>query len=560
MGEGATIDQTGAGRARATADDRAGLNANVSRAAWAIVLSVALLAGGWLALVFLVDSVRFVLLNPRAKTGFEVFLAIGQIFGAFVLGMSPVGPALVRLRWVAAGFFVFGVGALGYGYLYPLLVDAPHLSATMYGSLYSRALGTTLCAAGLLIPQLPTVRRRSVLLIASLAVLFGALLVPLSDDLPALIRISGTSAIIDHSPGVDHLGPVDHLHLTDLEEILSETATTVPGLTGWHFLFSGIPLAASVLAVLGMMKQGRRRPAGVWLLVALTLLAGSQLHSVFWPSMYSSILTTTSILRAAVAVVVIAGGILELRHIILQRDALLAAEQERVQRMEDLARLKSDFTSIVAHELANPVAAIDAMSQMLTIDDLPEELRRKTAEDIQGEARLLQMLVLDVRESASIERDDFGLSLGRVSLDALITEAAAYARILPGSHPIAVDHTVRTDVQADRERIGQVVRNLLNNAARYTPDGTPVTIRTERRDGEVVIAVADEGPGIASEDLRRIFEKFGRGRDAATRHASGRGLGLYLSRRILRGHHSDLEVESSAGHGTTFRFTLRELP
>jgi signal transduction histidine kinase len=236
------------------------------------------------------------------------------------------------------------------------------------------------------------------------------------------------------------------------------------------------------------------------------------------------------------------------------------AEKERAQRLEDLARLKADFTAIVAHELVNPIAAIKAMAQVVAVDDLPAEMRRRTAEEIEGEARLLEMLVEDIRETANVERADFRVAPQRISVDRLVTEAVAYARGLPGAHPVSIEHTAATSVRGDPERLGQVIRNLLNNAVRYTPDGTPIVIRTRRDHGGVMIEVTDRGPGIAPEDMDRIFEKFGRGRDAAQRYASGRGLGLYLSRRIMRSHHSDLVVESMPGQGTSFRFRLKELP
>ncbi|MDQ4045600.1 MAG: HAMP domain-containing histidine kinase [Chloroflexota bacterium] len=530
------------------------------RASLILAAVTALLAVAWLVLVFLVDSVRFVVLDPKAKTGFEVFLAIGQTFGAFVLALSPLEAAVVRLRWVAAGLLVFGIGALGYGYLYSLLVDSPHLSATMYGSLFVRSVGTLLCAVGLAPPNAPRVQPRPALALAVGFVILGIGLVPLSHRLPALISISGVNTIIDHNPDLDRPGPVDHLHLVDLEARLSTAATTVPGLTGWHWAFAAIPLVFSVIAVWGLLRRASQHWLGAWLLVALVLLAASQLHSLFWPSMYSSILTTTSLLRAGVAVTFIVGGVLELRHVIVQRDALLAEEQERTRRLEELAALKADFTSIVAHELANPVAAINAMSQMMTIDDLPDDLRRKTAEDIQAEARLLQMLVADVSDSARVERDDFAVRPRRVAVDRLIAEAEAYARTLPGEHPVSVEHAAHVDVQADPDRIGQVLRNLLSNAARHTPAGTPIAIRTSRRAGKVVVEVADKGPGIAPEDRARIFEKFGQGRDSARRDVSGRGLGLYLSQRILQGHHSALALDSRLGEGTAFHFALEVVP
>jgi signal transduction histidine kinase len=101
-----------------------------------------------------------------------------------------------------------------------------------------------------------------------------------------------------------------------------------------------------------------------------------------------------------------------------------------------------------------------------------------------------------------------------------------------------------------------VLRNLLSNAAKYSPDGAPIEIRAIRTDAGIRIEVADHGPGIHPDDLDRIFEKFGRGRDRSGRKVSGVGLGLYLSRRITRGHGSDLTVSTTPGEGSVFGFDL----
>lgn len=540
-------------------EDRAGLGTHgrwpwrslfvalpANRSALIIAALTIAISGAWLVLVFLVESVRFAIFDPKAKTGFEVFLAIAQIFGAFVLAISPVRPALGRLRYVAAGFLVFGAGAVGYGYVYPSLVESPSLVAIMYGSGYVRAVGTTLCAIGLAAPRAPSISPGGIARLAAAIALVGVLLVPLSDDLPALVRVSGDT---------------DLTHVAELEAAYSTSSVLFPGLTTWHFWLAMVPLTASVVAVWGATKRASSSGGiGLWLVLALALQAGAQVHSVFWPSMYSSVLSTTSVLRLGVAVAVVVGGIVALRMVIQQRDQLLMAEQERVQRLEDLARLKADFTSIVAHELINPIAAIKAMAQVVAIDDLPVEMRRRTAEEIEGEVRLLEVLVDDFRDTDRVERDDFRVAPRPIAVDRLVREAAAYARSLPGTHPVSIEHAAATSVRGDPDRIGQVVRNLINNAARYTPRGTPIAIRTRRDAGDVVIEVADQGPGIPPEDLDRIFEKFGRGGAAAQSHAGGRGLGLYLSRRIMRGHQSDLVVESAPGRGTTFSFRLEELP
>ena len=111
-------------------------------------------------------------------------------------------------------------------------------------------------------------------------------------------------------------------------------------------------------------------------------------------------------------------------------------------------------------------------------------------------------------------------------------------------------------VWCDAERISQVLRNLLDNAAKHTPPGTPVALRAHREDTRVRIEVADRGPGLPAEDVALIFEKFGRGHQAAAQQTPGAGLGLYLSRQIVEAHGSELTVESAPGTGTVFAFDL----
>jgi signal transduction histidine kinase len=162
------------------------------------------------------------------------------------------------------------------------------------------------------------------------------------------------------------------------------------------------------------------------------------------------------------------------------------------------------------------------------------------------------------RASADVERDDFHVLPRPTSVAALLAELAAYARTLPQTHAITIAPAPDTVVDVDPDRVGQVVRNLLTNAVRHTPAGTPITVHATPADGRVTFEVTDRGPGIAPEDQARIFEKFGRGRDATRQATPGRGLGLYLSRRILQAHGSDLRVTSTPGQGTAFHFTLEE--
>jgi len=114
------------------------------------------------------------------------------------------------------------------------------------------------------------------------------------------------------------------------------------------------------------------------------------------------------------------------------------------------------------------------------------------------------------------------------------------------------------EVLADRQRIGQVLRNLLSNAAKFSPEGGQIDLLVSRDDGQVRFEVADRGCGIRPEDLSCIFEKFARVRTAEGNPVGGVGLGLYLSRRIMRAHGSDLAVSSTLGEGSVLAFELVE--
>jgi signal transduction histidine kinase len=253
--------------------------------------------------------------------------------------------------------------------------------------------------------------------------------------------------------------------------------------------------------------------------------------------------------------VVIAGAALELRHIAAERSELLTVEREYGRRLTELADLKADFTAMVAHELGSPIAAIRRSADILTLADLalPQTLAVRT---IAGEADVLNALVADVQAIATLESEAFAVRPRPVALDQLFAAADAFASALPGAHPVHVSAPRDVRVLADPERIGQVLRNLLHNAARYAADRTPIELRARLLDGRALIEVADSGPGIHPADLTRIFNKFERGHGAQGRQPPGAGLGLYLSSRIVEAHGARLTAHSTLGEGSVFAFIL----
>jgi signal transduction histidine kinase len=295
---------------------------------------------------------------------------------------------------------------------------------------------------------------------------------------------------------------------------------------------------------------------GVWLVVAMVLLAGAQLHNILWPSAFGPVLTTADVLCLASAAVIAVGGILELRRIAAEHASLLAAEQDRSRRLAELAALKADFTAMVTHELGSPLAAIRGFLDMLATGELSPSEQAHAFATMRTETAMLTSLVADIQATATVERDDFAVHPRPVPVSALLSDAAAFARALPGDHPLTTTIMSHEWVWADPERIGQVLRNLLGNAAKFSPAGMPIELWAALHGGRVRITVADHGFGIHPDDVARIFEKFGRGRDPCDRKVAGIGLGLYLSRRIVRAHGGELSVDATAGVGAVFAFDL----
>ena len=190
--------------------------------------------------------------------------------------------------------------------------------------------------------------------------------------------------------------------------------------------------------------------------------------------------------------------------------------KEANRRLEELAVLKADFTAMVAHELDTPLAVIRGYADMLATGDLDLDEQARALDGVQAETDLLEALVSDVRSAAAVEREDFTIELQQVALGGLLRDAAAFVETLHGDHRLVTQGATDGWVLADPRRIRQVLRNLLSNAAKYSPDGTPIELRTApgATPGRVRIEWRTVGRAYTP-TTTRIFEKFGRGRDGA---------------------------------------------
>ncbi len=228
------------------------------------------------------------------------------------------------------------------------------------------------------------------------------------------------------------------------------------------------------------------------------------------------------------------------------------------ERVADQA--KADLISTVSHELRTPLAAVLGYAESLSRrSDDPDRVARY-ADVIQREAKRLSHLVGDLLDTQLIEhgrlelhRDAFDLAeLVRGQADLFSMQGDAHVLLVRGADSAVI-------VDADHDRVGQVIGNLLSNAIKYSPDGT-ITVGLDVQGGRAVVSVSDEGIGLSEEDRRLVFERFYRADPGPLGPVRGTGLGLSLAREIVLAHGGTLSVESRLGEGSTFRFDLPLAP
>ena len=220
---------------------------------------------------------------------------------------------------------------------------------------------------------------------------------------------------------------------------------------------------------------------------------------------------------------------------------------------------KSAFLANMSHELRTPLNAIIGFSQVLR-EEMVGEVNEKQAEyldDVLSSANHLLSLINDVLDLSKVEAGQVELEVGPFSLKDALERGVVMVRERATRDGVrvtleAVDVGV---VTGDERRIRQVIFNLLSNAVKFTPAGGAVDVTATQVNGEVRVAIADTGPGIADDDLDRIFEEFQQTEAGIEQH-EGTGLGLALSKRLVELHGGRIWVDSELGHGSTFVFTL----
>lgn len=232
-------------------------------------------------------------------------------------------------------------------------------------------------------------------------------------------------------------------------------------------------------------------------------------------------------------------------------------------KAEELARLQADFVASVSHELRSPLAAVLGYAEVLQAwwAKLTDLKRLEYIDRIVTAARRQKQLIEDVLLVSQMESGTIKPSHQSVVLSTLVERAVEETHRSYHNQPITLDGSEELMVLADARRVTQIMAKLLDNAAKYSPEGRPIQVSWQREGERVVVRVRDTGPGIATECRPVLFTRFGRvpGSPIRAGHV-GTGLGLFLARRLAEQMRGRLDLEDSGPGGSTFRLDLPALP
>jgi signal transduction histidine kinase len=241
--------------------------------------------------------------------------------------------------------------------------------------------------------------------------------------------------------------------------------------------------------------------------------------------------------------------------------SLIVEKGRMYQELVELNQLKSKFLGMAVHDLRNPLNVVNGYLELLLnnyLGALPEE-QRVFIERSYGACKSMSALLEDLLDISAIEAGALELELEEHNVVDVITEAYRANSVLASAKEISMELNVEDGLQpvlVDGKRMGQVMNNLISNAIKYSYPKTSIRLRAQPAPGGVEIVVHDEGQGIPSHELTRIFRAFGRGTTKPTGGEKSTGLGLAIVSRIVKAHKGSVRVKSNVGQGSTFTVFL----
>lgn len=243
-----------------------------------------------------------------------------------------------------------------------------------------------------------------------------------------------------------------------------------------------------------------------------------------------------------------------------ERAARLSTEkiaEQALTRLYESNESKANFLASISHELRTPLTAIVGFSSLLlqSGDSFDAATSTDFLERIDRNSRILHDMIEEILEFTRLDTQTLEARIRADDVDVAVTTAVDRHRSLLPEHEIElVVEPVRAAI--DRDAVSRVLRNLLKNAAKYAPGGSPVRVEVRAEREHAVLRIVDEGPGIPDEEKVLVFEPFYRGRQAHVIAVRGSGIGLTVCRRFVEMMHGSISVEDSVPHGTTIAISL----
>lgn len=238
----------------------------------------------------------------------------------------------------------------------------------------------------------------------------------------------------------------------------------------------------------------------------------------------------------------------------------LAQKSDELQVMQQFEKLKDEFLAMASHELRTPLTTIKGYAQILTKNAviLSDKKATRAVQAINHQVDVMTRLIQALLDVSRIHSGKLEINLQPLNLASFMSELVSQLQITSGDHQINLNvcSTESVCVQADSERLEQVISNLVNNAIKYSPQSQQIDLAVEVTSSYACIHVTDYGSGIAEEELPLLFDRFYRSPQVRNSNREGLGLGLYICKQIMEASGGEISVKSVPGRGSTFTLNL----
>lgn len=214
--------------------------------------------------------------------------------------------------------------------------------------------------------------------------------------------------------------------------------------------------------------------------------------------------------------------------------------------------MKEEFVSTVSHELRTPLSSIYGFTELMLNKSFEEERQQKYLQTIHSETGRLTTLVNDFLDVQRMESSEQRYQMSTFDIVELASSVTDFYGASHTTHQLTFEGTGPIMIDADTEKIKQLLNNMLSNAIKYSPDGGTISIEVQNQEGFAEIKIRDQGIGIPQEAMSKLFDKFYRVDNSETRKIGGTGLGLSICKEIVKHHNGTIDVESTVGVGSTF--------